>query len=974
MTRGSIAPPARAERLLERVVASSPYAEDIAGDLHESFNALAQRRSLTLARWWYRVQVFALVVRFMFRGRTRPRRKGQVMDRLLMEARFAVRSLLKRPGLTAAAAMTLALGLGANAAVFGIIGALVLHPYNMPAVERIVTVSETTPNKSDTRRETVSPANFLDWRRDLAGTVDHLTAMEWWDVNLVGRDEPERALGFRVSSGFFAAVGIEPVLGRGFRAEEETRGRDMVIVLSDGLWKRRFGADPAIVGKPILANGAQRTVVGIMPPGFDFPQGSELWSPLSFDPSAAPIRSDRYLSVVGRLHEGKSFEDASAQMAVEAARLARDFPTDNKDRSARVYPISRGMGDDGTERVLVLWQAAALFVLLIACANIANLLLARGSERGREIAVRLALGSSRGRVVRESLVESVLLAFVAVPLSLGVSWLFLTVIRSSMPARVMRFVAGWNSMRVDAPLVATTVGLAVVASVVFGLLPALQISRSSVSDALKSDGRGGAGPGRHRLRRTLVVAEIALVLPLLVAAILSVRSVTTLVTGWQGYDPEGVLMLKTALPEARYPDADSRRRFAADALERIGALPAVEHGAGRERAAVERRRFAGAISRSKGGRPSSVCSGRSCPTARSATSTSAACACRSCRDAAFRAPTSRRPLHVAVVSESMAKKFWPDGGAIGAQVAGQRSAVDDDCRHLRRGDPRLVRGQERPDPVPAAGAGAADRHDVRRSREGRSDGDRAGRPPRDRAGRRRPADLRRDADAAGDQGSDDRASVRRRRDGHLRRARARAGRARALCGDELSGRAAGARNRRAHRARRDHHRRDPARTRSGGEADGDRRRHRVRAGGGARACHGGRAARHRVDRFRHAGGDRAAARRHHARVQLPAGTPRRRRRSDGRTAHRVTLGGAITIRGCSTAARRGERATDYDAVAERYDVRYGRYSYAGVRDTVLSFLGDATAVLEVGCGTRALAGRNRGSAEAFALRRSRGRG
>ena len=667
MTRGSIAPPARPERLLERIVASSPYAEDIAGDLHESFNALAQRRSLTLARWWYRVQVFALVVRFMFRGRTRPRRKGQVMDRLLMEARFAVRSLLKRPGLTAAAAMTLALGLGANAAVFGIIGALVLHPYNMPAVERIVTVSETTPNKSDTRRETVSPANFLDWRRDLAGTVDHLTAMEWWDVNLVGRDEPERALGFRVSSGFFAAVGIEPVLGRGFRAEEETRGRDMVIVLSDGLWKRRFGADPAIVGKSVLANGAQRTVVGIMPPGFDFPQGSELWSPLSFDPSAAPIRSDRYLSVVGRLHEGKSFEDASAQMAVEAARLARDFPTDNKDRSARVYPISRGMGDDGTERVLALWQAAALFVLLIACANIANLLLARGSERGREIAVRLALGSSRGRVVRESLVESVLLAFVAVPLSLGVSWLFPTVIRSSMPARVMRFVAGWNSMRVDAPLVATTVGLAVVASVVFGLLPALQISRSSVSDALKSDGRGGAGPGRHRLRRTLVVAEIALVLPLLVAAILSVRSVTALVTGWQGYDPEGVLMLKTALPEARYPDADSRRRFAADALERIGALPAVstalvanvlpssDAGSGRYieiegRPTVERLQrplvsYRTVSDEYFSGLRLPIVSGRGVSRA-----------------------DQPSTLHVAVVSESMAKKFWPEGGAIGARL------------------------------------------------------------------------------------------------------------------------------------------------------------------------------------------------------------------------------------------------------------------------------------------------------------------
>jgi len=667
MTGESSAPPAHAQRLLERAVASSPYADDITGDLHESFNALARRRSLMLARWWYRVQVCALVLRFLFRGRPRLHRKGQVMDRLVMEARFALRSLLKRPALTGAAAMTLALGLGANAAVFGIIDALVLHPYNMPAVERIVTVSETAPNKSDTRRETVSPANFLDWRRDLAGTIDHLTAMEWWDVNLVGRDEPERALGFRVSSGFFQALGIEPVVGRAFRPEEETRGNDLVIVLGDGLWKRRFGGDPAIVGRSILANGEQRTVVGIMPPGFDFPQGSELWSPLSFDPAAAPTRSDRYLSVLGRLHEGKSFEDAGAQMAVEGARLARDFPKDNKDRGVRVYPLSRGMGDDGTERVLVLWQAAALFVLLIACANIANLLLARGSERGREIAVRLALGSSRARVIRESLVESVLLALVAVPLSLGVSWLFLTLIRTSMPARVMRFVAGWNSMRVDTPLVTTTVALAVVAAVVFGLLPALHISSNSVSDALKSDGRGGTGPGRHRLRRTLVVAEIALVLPLLVAAILSVRSVTTLVTGWQGYDPEGVLMLKTALPEARYPDADSRRRFAADALDRIGALPAVttalaanvlpssDTGSARYveiegRPAVERLQRPLVSHRTVSdeyfsGLRLKIVSGRG-----------------------FSRADQPSTVHVAVVSESMAKKFWPDGGAIGARV------------------------------------------------------------------------------------------------------------------------------------------------------------------------------------------------------------------------------------------------------------------------------------------------------------------
>src|SRR6185503_11807417 len=354
------------------------------------------------------------------------------------------------------------------------------------------------------------------------------------------------------------------------------------------------------------------------------------------------------------------------QLAVETARLVRDFPKENQDRGTRLYPISRGMSDDGTERVLALWQAAALFVLLIACANIANLLLARGSERGRETAVRLALGSSRARIVRESLVESLLLAMVAVPLSLAVSWVFLTIIRTAMPARVIRYVAGWNSMRVDVPLVATTVALAVVAAVVFGLLPALHLSRHSVSDALKTDGRGGTGPGRQRLRRTLVVAEIALVLPLLVCAILSVRSVTTLVTGWQGYDPDGVLMLKAALPEVRYPDVDSRRRFAIDTLDRIAALPSVDaavaanvlpssdSGASRYieiegRPVVERMQrplvsYRTVSDNFFAGMRLPILTGRG-----------------------FTRADQLNTMHVAVVSESMAKKFWPEGSVIGAR-------------------------------------------------------------------------------------------------------------------------------------------------------------------------------------------------------------------------------------------------------------------------------------------------------------------
>src|SRR6185295_5516322 len=255
--------------------------------------------------------------------------------------------------------------------------------------------------------------------------------------------------------------------------------------------------------------------------------------------------------------------------------LAREYPQTNRERTIRVWSFASGMMDVGLTTILTLWQTAAVVVLLITCANVANLLLARGTERGREIAVRLALGSSRGRIVRESLFESALLAATAVPLSLLVSWGFLAIMRPFMPARIVRFVPGWDHMAVNARLFGVTVVLGVIAALVFGVLPALQMSRGRVLEALKSDGRTGASPGRQRLRRAFVIAEIALVLPLLVAAMLSVRSVTQYLSDWQGYDPEGLLTFRAVLPEARYADAQSRRQFAIASLDAFGAIPGV---------------------------------------------------------------------------------------------------------------------------------------------------------------------------------------------------------------------------------------------------------------------------------------------------------------------------------------------------------------------------------------------------------------
>ena len=589
------------------------------------------------------------------------------MDRLTMDLRFVVRSLAKRPMLTAAVVVTLALAIGANAAVFGVVDALLVHPYDMHDVDRIVMPLTTSPQWIG-RRETVSRADFLDWRRELqGGAIEHLAATLWWDANLVGRDEPERVLGFFVSPAFFDALDAHAAIGRTFRADEEVPANAKRIVLSDGLWRRRFGADPSIVGRPVRADGDQSIVVGVMPAGFDFPMGAELWAPLALDEQASRDRAAHDLTVYGRLPPGRTLAEAQAQMRAIAQRLAREHPDTNAQLGAAVYTVSRGMSDVGVPQVLALWQAAGLLVLLIACANIANLLLARAAEREREIAIRLALGSSRGRIIRESLVESALLVGAAIPAALAVAFASLRLMHALMPARIVRFIAGWNRLGLDWRTIGATIACAALAAAIFGTLPAWQMARGIVGDALKSDGRTGAGPARQRLRRALVVAELALALPLLAAAMLSVSTVTRSLASWQGYDPTNVLTFRAILPDARYPDADSRARFAAAALDAIAdtagardaaaanVLPAIDSNA---RRAIE---LAGrpAAEPSKAPRVDyrvvsphyfdvlrvPVLSGR-----------------------AFAAADQKSSEPVAIVSESMARKFWPAGGAIGERV------------------------------------------------------------------------------------------------------------------------------------------------------------------------------------------------------------------------------------------------------------------------------------------------------------------
>jgi putative ABC transport system permease protein len=562
-------PPLAADWLLSQVLGNPHERDMVLGDLYEQLPCHGRG-------WYWRQSLTIAAHALTRRAPIHPRRTGDaIMLTAIKDVRYAWRVLLKRPLLTATVTVTLALGLGANAAIFNLIDRMVLRPYPLVDPDRAVLLSETGP-RLEFHRESVALANFLDWRAN-AATITHLAAIQWWDANLVDRDDPERLPGFMVSADFFDAIGVRPALGRGFVRDDETFGRQHVVVISDVLWKRRFDRDPAIVGRSINVDGEPHQVVGVAPPRFNFPDGAEIWAPISYDPKQAPRRDSRYLTVIGRLSQGRTLEDAQAEMAVIADRLARDHPDTNRDFGVRVYTLTRGMLDEGTGPLLSLWQASAFIVLLIACANIANLMLARAAERRREIAVRLALGAARSRVIRELLTESLLLALISVPAALGVAWLSLRAIRVSMPANIMRFVPGFESLGPDLRLLGFTLTLAVLTACVFGLLPAVQASRSRVSDALKEGGRSATG--RQLLRRGIVIAEMSIALPLLVAAGLGVIGTNRFLNGPQGYDPDGVLTMKLVLPERSYADDAARRRFVDRAMDALAAIPGVQQAA-----------------------------------------------------------------------------------------------------------------------------------------------------------------------------------------------------------------------------------------------------------------------------------------------------------------------------------------------------------------------------------------------------------
>ena len=497
------------------------------------------------------------------------------MATLWQDLRYGLRMMWKSPGYTAVA--VLALGIGANTTMFSTINALLLRPFTFPEMEQLVAVWETRAQSGDSR-DGFALANFLDVRAQ-ASAVESAAAFTSWSANLSEGEQPERLEGVIVSPQFFDVLKVQPRLGRAFRPEEEQAGAAPVVIISDGLWRRRFNADAGLVGRNVRINERQFTVVGVMPPTFDFPQGGvQVWSPLIVTPEDVSHRGAHFLKVIARLKPGATAATAQSELDALAGRLAEQYPETNARRSFIVEDL-RAAYVRGPRPYLLIMLGAVLFVLLVACANVANLQLMRAAARQREIAVRLALGAGRWRVVRQLLTESVLLALAGGLLGLLLSVWAVDALAASVPANFTRYVSGWRNLGIDWRVFLFTLGVSFATGVVFGLTPALLATRTNLNEALKEGGRSATEGGRGRARSILVVAEVALSLILLAGAGLMVRSFMRMLDVRPGFDARDVLTMELTLPYRKYKEQPQVAQFYEQLLERVNRLPGVE-GAG----------------------------------------------------------------------------------------------------------------------------------------------------------------------------------------------------------------------------------------------------------------------------------------------------------------------------------------------------------------------------------------------------------
>jgi putative ABC transport system permease protein len=504
--------------------------------------------------------------------RVREVRVGYLLGTVWQDLRYSVRTLLKSPAFTIVAVLSLALGIGANTAIFSVVNGILLRPLPYPEPERIVAVWHTPPQESfpGMTRFSVSPGNYLDWREQ-SRAFEQMAIYQYAGLSLSAGADPVPVTGAAISSDFFSVLRTQVDKGRAFSPDEEQPGREQVVVLGHGLWQRAFGANPNLIGQTVTLNSRSFTVVGIMPAGFEFPSEAELWVPLAWEAAERQTRAIHDYLVIARLKRDASLAQAQAEMSTISNRLEQQYPEANKGWGALVTPLKEDLVGDVRPALLVLFSAVG-FVLLIACANVANLLLARGANRRKEIALRIALGATRGRIIRQLLCESVLLSVGGGLLGLLLAnWGGQMLVRLSAGSLPSSGEVGMDSWALGFTLL-----VSLIAGVLAGVAPAMQFSKNELSETLKQgSGRGGGSSVKQSTRKALVVCEVALSLILLVGAGLMIRSFWKLQSVDPGFDTSNTLTLSVGLPSTRYPEPQQQLAFHDRVLEQLAALPGV---------------------------------------------------------------------------------------------------------------------------------------------------------------------------------------------------------------------------------------------------------------------------------------------------------------------------------------------------------------------------------------------------------------
>ncbi|MGH9935376.1 MAG: ABC transporter permease [Blastocatellia bacterium] len=495
------------------------------------------------------------------------------MGSLLQDLRYGARMLVKKPGFTLIAILTLALGIGANTAIFSVVDALLLRPLLYHEPERLVMLAEKGRNG---RRSTMSYPNYGDWR-ERAQSFEGMASIRSQSFNLTGVHRPAQLRGRTVNWNFFQLLGVQPRLGRLFVTEDDRYGAARTALLSNGLWKERFGGDTSVVGRKLLLDGEPYEVIGVLPPGFEYFRADDLYAPIGLFLSPQNSLTDRGttrgLYAVARLKPGVTLEQASSEMAGIAAQLEREYPAVNSGRSAMAEPLQDVMSESVRQSLWVLLGSVG-FILLIACVNVANLLLVRAADRQKEIALRLALGAGRGRIVRQLLSESLLIALLGGAFGVLVGYWMLDGLLALAPSNIPQL----GRVGLNNTVLLFTLGVSVLTSALCGLLPAWQASRTDLQTTLKEGGRSAAGAGRDVTRKTLLVVEVSLALVLLVGAGLLVRSMARVLSVDPGFNPDNLLTMGISLPGEAYT-APRRIAFYDDCLARISALPGVRSAA-----------------------------------------------------------------------------------------------------------------------------------------------------------------------------------------------------------------------------------------------------------------------------------------------------------------------------------------------------------------------------------------------------------